>query len=163
MQTAEISRDASPLLDRIDLRILSLLQSHGRFTNQDLAEKVGLTQSACLRRAQSLKARGFIKRFIGRLDGRKLGFGVEAFLLVTLRSQSAVEIAKYTALFGSADIVRDCSVVTGMADFVLHCVCRDQETLKRFVDGLSLGASVRQLDVKSEVKREPGIPLPFVR
>src|SRR5262245_39788186 len=71
-------------LDPADLRILTVLQDEGRIPNVDLAERVGLSPSPCLRRTKQLEAEGTIRGYAALLDRKRLGFGVEAFVQVSL-------------------------------------------------------------------------------
>ena len=71
-------------LSASDLRILRALQADGRIANVDLAARVGLSPSPCLRRTKQLEASGIIRSYAALLDRKKLGFGVEAFVQVSL-------------------------------------------------------------------------------
>ena len=81
---------ASPKLDRIDVKILAALQSEGRISNVDLAERVGLSQSPCLQRVKRLEKAGYIRRYEAVIDLARLGDFVTVFTEITLASHTLI-------------------------------------------------------------------------
>ena len=77
----------NPELDIFDRRILDALQTDGRMTNSDLAEKIGLSPSPCLRRVRQLESRGMISGYVALLDPQAIGLSVSAFVRVRLDQQ----------------------------------------------------------------------------
>ncbi len=123
---------AEIVLDPADLRILGVLQTEGRIANVDLAERVGLSPSPCLRRTRQLEADGTIRAYVALLDRKRLGFGVEAFVQVSLeRHQDRYDKAFREAVLGHPEIV-GCYVMTGEMDYLLHVLARDLEAYGRF-------------------------------
>ena len=76
------------ILDRLDRKILNVLQRDGRIANADLAEKIGLSPSACLRRMRALEETGVIDSYVALLDQRKLGRRMDVFVEISLTGQS---------------------------------------------------------------------------
>jgi Lrp/AsnC family transcriptional regulator, leucine-responsive regulatory protein len=150
-------------LSPTDLRILRVLQSDGRISNVDLAERVGLSPSPCLRRTRQLEAEGAIRGYVALLDHKKLGFGVEAFVQVSLeRHQDRYDRAFRDAVRGHGEIV-GCYVMTGEMDYLLHVLAQDLEAYGRFtLDVLLKMPGVK--DVRSSlalevVKNSTALPL----
>ena len=115
-----------------DLRIMQVLQTEGRIANVELAERVGLSPSPCLRRLKQLEASGLIRGYAALLDRKRLGFGVEAFVQVSLeRHQDRFDKAFRKAVLSHPEIV-GCYVMTGEMDYLLHVVARDLEAYGRF-------------------------------
>ncbi len=116
----------------VDLKILQVLQLEGRIANVELAERVGLSPSPCLRRLKQLEASGLIRGYAALLDRKRLGFGVEAFMQVSLeRHQDRFDKAFRKAVLSHPEIV-GCYVMTGEMDYLLHVVARDLEAYGRF-------------------------------
>ena len=125
-------------LNSADLRILSVLQAEGRIANVDLAERVGLSPSPCLRRTKQLEGSGAIRGYVALLDRKRLGFGVEAFVQVSLeRHQDRYDRAFREAVLSHPEIV-GCYVMTGEMDYLLHVLARDLEAYGRFTLGVLL-------------------------
>ncbi|MEJ0043950.1 MAG: Lrp/AsnC family transcriptional regulator, partial [Rhizomicrobium sp.] len=121
--------------DAIDRHILSELYANGRIQNSDLAKRVGLTASPCLRRIQMLEAKGYIRGYHAELDSRRLGFAVAGFVFVELASQSRAEIRRFEDRVRTWPDVRECSALSGEVDFLLKCVARDALSFEAFVQG----------------------------
>ena len=121
-------------LDRIDRQILSLLQSDGRMTNVDLAERVGLTAPPCLRRVRALEEMGAIRGYHAELDAATLGFPITVFAMVSLKSQAEHDLAAFESHVAAIPEVRECHMLNGEIDFVLKIVASD---LKGFQDILT--------------------------
>jgi len=119
-------------LKPVDLRILRVLQIEGRMPNVELAERVGLSPSPCLRRLKQLEASGILRGYAALLDRKRLGFGVEAFVQVSLeRHQDRFDKAFRKAVLSHPEIV-GCYVMTGEMDYLLHVLARDLEAYGRF-------------------------------
>ena len=119
-------------LKPVDLRILRVLQIEGRMPNVELAERVGLSPSPCLRRLKQLEASGIVRGYAALLDRKRLGFGVEAFVQVSLeRHQDRFDKAFRKAVLSHPEIV-GCYVMTGEMDYLLHVLARDLEAYGRF-------------------------------
>ena len=85
-------------LDRIDRRILSDLQEHGRMTNVELAKRAGISAPPCLRRVRALEKAGFIRGYHADLNAEALGYSVTVFALVGLTSQAEADLKAFETL-----------------------------------------------------------------
>ena len=150
-------------LDRIDRKILNLLQNDARLTYQQIAEAVSLSASPCLRRIKRLEAAGIIKRYVALLDPQKLGLGLLAYVSVKLEKRSANTLQSFRAVVHSWPEVVACYAMTGDMDYLLRVHTSDLEHFTRFVmDRLMTLPEV--MDVKSSfalerVKDTSALPL----
>ncbi len=151
-------------LDRTDLLLLAELQRNCRQTNAELAERVHLSPSACLRRVQRLEREGVIAGYRAELDPEKLGLGLQAFVRVRLGRHDAAAVAAFAEFAAGWDEVVACHALTGDMDYLLQVVVRDLEHFSRFlldnVLALAGGADVNSSFVLRTVKRFRGLPLP---
>lgn len=150
-------------LDRIDLLLLAELQRAGRQTNAELAERVHLSPSACLRRVQRLEREGVIAGYRVELDPERLGLGLQAFVRVQLARHDADAIAAFTGFVNEWDEVVACHALTGDMDYLVHVVVRDLEHFSRFLLDRLLNqtgvADVNSSFVLRTVKAFRGLPL----
>lgn len=109
-------------LDAIDRAILDCLQADGRISNQELAERVGLSPSPCLRRVRLLEAAKIISRYVTLLDPEALGLIVTAFVRVRLSEQSDHRLARFEAAVAALPEVMECYLTTGEGDYQLRVV-----------------------------------------
>ena len=109
-------------LTDVDMRILEALQADGRLTNVDLAERVGLSPSPCLRRVKALEARGLIKGYVALLDRRAIGLGVMAFVEVQVERNSDTAAEGFIGALERESAVVACYAMTGPYDYLLQVV-----------------------------------------
>ena len=151
-------------LDRTDLQLLAALQGEGRLTNAELAERVHLSPSACLRRVQRLERDGVIAGYAARVDAERLGLGLQAFVRVQLARHDAASIDAFSAFVEQWEEVVACHALTGDMDYLLHVAVRDLEHFSRFLlDRLLAQAGVADVNssfVLRTVKAFRGMPLP---
>ena len=150
-------------LDRIDRNILRDLQVHGRITNVELANRVGISAPPCLRRVRALEEAGYIRGYHAELEPSALGYNVTVFAQVGLHSQSEPDLVAFESLINSWPEVRDCHMLAGETDFLLKIVAQDWETYQKFVTQ-KLTAAPNVANVKSALtirasKQEAGIPV----
>ncbi|HEY2344797.1 MAG TPA: Lrp/AsnC family transcriptional regulator [Xanthomonadaceae bacterium] len=149
--------------DRIDLAILAVLQQEGRLTNAELAERVNLSASACLRRVQRLEADGVVDGYAARISPAAVGLGLQAFVRVQLRSHDAVSVQTFVERVGAWDDVVACHALTGDMDYLMHIVVEDLEHFSRFLlDHLLNDSGVADVNssfVLRTVKQERALPL----
>ena len=112
-------------VDKIDKSILSVLQEDARITNLDLAKKVGLSASACLRRVSSLESAGIIQSYNAEFDLSKLGHDVLVLVRITLQGQSAVMMAEFDAAARQVPQILACFLIAGEEDYLLRIAARD--------------------------------------
>ncbi len=150
-------------LDIIDWRILKELQADGRITNLALAQRVGISAPPCLRRVRALEEAGYITGYHADVDGRMLGFELDAFAMVGLHSQAEPDLRAFENRVLSWPLVREAYMMSGETDYVLKCVAPDLTTFQNFVlQELTAApnvASVKTSLAIRRVKRESGIPI----
>ena len=119
-------------IDRINQQILRQLSQNGRISNLELAEKVGLSPSACLRRVQELEREGIIAGYRAVTDKGKLGIGFTAYVAVGLNNHSkASQEAFERAISRSAEVV-ECHNITGTVEYLLRIEAADLAAYKVF-------------------------------
>ncbi|MEL7042289.1 MAG: Lrp/AsnC family transcriptional regulator [Pseudomonadota bacterium] len=121
-----------PVLDRISHDILRTLESDGRISNIDLAARVGLSPSACLRRVQDLERTGIIKGYRAALDREKLGVGITAFVMVGLSAHLSKDARAFERAMEAAPQVRECHNITGAVEYLLRVEVADLPAYKDF-------------------------------
>ena len=116
------------ILDRIDRQILEVLQQEGRINNQDLADRVGLSPSPCLRRVRALEESGLIKGYRALLDAKKLGLSLMALVYISMDRHTPERFENFEAAIGLLPEVLECLLITGQdADYQLKVVVRDMD------------------------------------
>lgn len=118
-------------LDVIDRRILAVLQTDGRIANADLADKVGLSASACLRRMRALEESGIIARYVALLDQTKLGRRMDVFVEISLVGQSNEVLEAFEKAVARATEVMECFLMAGDADYMLRVTASDPLDFER--------------------------------
>ncbi|MCF7223627.1 Lrp/AsnC family transcriptional regulator [Marilutibacter chinensis] len=151
-------------LDRTDLLILAELQRSGRQSNAELAERVHLSPSACLRRVQRLEREGVIAGYRAEVDPERLGLGLQAFVRVQLADHGADAISAFSRFVNDWDEVVACHALTGDMDYLLHIAVQDLDHFSRFLLDRLLNqsgvADVNSSFVLRTVKAFRGLPLP---
>lgn len=152
----------SSKLDQIDRKILAELQADGRMTNVELARRVGISAPPCLRRVRHLEENGLILGYHSRVNGRALGFEVQVFAMVGLKSQAESDLTEFEERCRNWPLVRECHMLNGEVDFILKCVAPDLLSFQEFLTGQLTAAenveSVKTSLVIRGAKDEPGIP-----
>ncbi|MGQ0610470.1 MAG: Lrp/AsnC family transcriptional regulator [Paracoccaceae bacterium] len=152
---------AQSKLDQIDRQILAQLQADGRMTNVELASRVGISAPPCLRRVRTLEEAGYIRGYHADIDPRELGFEVQVFAMVRLRSQAEADLSAFEGLCRAWPLVRECHMLNGEIDFILKCVAPDLSTFQNFLTENLLKAdnvaSVKTSLVIRCAKDEPGL------
>lgn len=119
-------------IDRISERILRELGRDGRISNLALAERVGLSPSACLRRVQALEAAGVIRGYRARIDRGRLGQGFLAYVTVGLSTHTKAAQEAFERAMAAAPQVRECHNVTGSVEYILRVEAHDLTAYKAF-------------------------------
>nr|WP_321443279.1 Lrp/AsnC family transcriptional regulator [uncultured Cohaesibacter sp.] len=130
-------------LDQHDIKILQILKDEGRITNQALSDQIGLATSPCWRKMRQLEESGIIEGYSVRLNRRKIGLGVQAFIRVKIDSHSEAEAEQFASEVMQLDQVVACYSIAGDADFLLQVVARDLDSYSDFA--------------MNEIRRLPGI------
>ena len=119
-------------LDAVDRKILALLQADGRMSLAELAEKVGLSPSPCLRRVRMLED-GVISRYVAVLDQRAVGLPVSVFVSIKLEKQRQESLDRFEKAVARWPEVLECYLMTGPRDYWLRVVVPDLDAYERFV------------------------------
>lgn len=120
-------------MDAIDQRIVSILQTEGRITNLDLADRVGLSPSPCLRRVRLLEESGVIRGYGAQIDRQRAGLDLTVFISVHLERHGEDNAERFRNAVQAMPEVIACYIVSGERDFLLQVVCLSFETFRRFV------------------------------
>ncbi|MFK7869058.1 MAG: Lrp/AsnC family transcriptional regulator [Roseobacter sp.] len=119
-------------IDEKSEEILRELTRNGRISNIELADRVGLSPSACLRRVQDLERRGIIKGYRAVLDRAALGSGFVAYIGVGLKDHTKASQEAFERGISHAPEVRECHNITGTIEYLLRIECADLPSYKRF-------------------------------
>lgn len=119
-------------MDAVDRKILAVLQEDGRISNADLADRVRLTQSPCLRRVRRLEEAGVIRGYAAQVDPESLGFGFQVFVSVSMQAEDQGAIATFEQQLGELVEVLEAYRLFGEPDYLLRVGCKDIESYERF-------------------------------
>jgi Lrp/AsnC family leucine-responsive transcriptional regulator len=117
--------------DRYDKAILQLLQREGRVTNSGIAERVNLSESACLRRIRALEESGLIEGYAAVINQQKAGFPVNVFVNITLDRQEQSDLSAFEDAVRKIPEVMECYLMTGDHDYLLRVVVADTSDFER--------------------------------
>jgi DNA-binding Lrp family transcriptional regulator len=150
------------VLESKDRQVLAELQRDSRLTMQDLAEKVGMSTSACWRRVKSLEAEGVIDRYAVIINAKKAGFGLSSMVHVSLARHEQKNVDHFIREVSRHPEVLECFATSGEADFHLRVVVEDMDAYNRFLDDFVFklpGVSqVRSNIVLKEIKTDTALP-----
>lgn len=118
-------------MDKVDKSILSELQSDGRLTNAELAERVNLSASACHRRVKSLEETGIIAKYVAILSARKVGRKTSVFVQVTLDNQRRETLEKFESAVEQVEEVMECYLMGGQSDYNMRVLVADPTEYER--------------------------------
>jgi len=124
-------------LDAIDQRILSALQKDGRLSNVQLADKAGLSESACLRRVRLLEQNGIIDKYVMLVDQTAIGKPGNVFVRVTLEGQQLEKLQQFEKEIVNVKEVMECYLMSGDSDFLLRVIVRNNEDYMRIHNRLT--------------------------
>lgn len=118
-------------LDRSDRAIVQALQHEGRIANSALAEKVSLSESACLRRVRSLEEAGLIEGYTAIINQERAGYPVNVFVSITLERQDQTDLSAFEQAVRRIPEVMECYLMTGDYDYLLRVVVADTADFER--------------------------------
>ncbi len=152
-------------LDGFDRRILEILQHEGRISNQELAERIGLSQSPCLRRVRALEENGLISGYRAMVDAQKLGLTLFALIHISMDRHTPERFANFDATVSALPEVLECLLITGQdADYQLKVVVKDmeayQELLLNKITRIEGVTGVHSSFVMRQVVARTALPLP---
>lgn len=150
-------------LDIIDRRILRELQSDGRLQNVELARRVGLSPSACLRRVRQLEDNGTIQRYVAQLDANRVDAGCTVFARVWLTGQDQDTVTHFVQAVQALPEVMECHLMAGDCDFLLRITVKDLNAYRRFqVEHLNCIRGVQNVKTEipmQQIKQSSELPL----
>ncbi len=118
-------------MDTYDRAILDLLQREGRVTNVQLANRIHLSESACLRRVRTLENAGLIERYTAVVNQQKAGVPGNVFVSITLQRQDQADLQSFEEAVGDVPEVIECYLMTGEFDYLLRVVVSDAADFER--------------------------------
>lgn len=140
-------------MDRLDDAILRQLRTDGRLTNVELAERVRLSPSACLRRVRALEAAGVITGYHARVDAEAVGRGFEVLVHTIMRINDRETVEAFEAAVTQLDEVRECRRMFGDPDYLLWVAVADAAAYERFyMTGLSVLPGVARMTSQLPMK-----------
>jgi Lrp/AsnC family leucine-responsive transcriptional regulator len=150
-------------LDRTEKEILQVLQTEGRISNVELAERVGLSESPCFRRVKRLEESGLIRGYSANLDQRQLGLQVTAFVQVSLDKQDDKKQRDFLTRVEAEEHIVECHAMSGSADFLLKVLAYSMDHFSE----LSMQRILKFPGVKNmesnfslmAIKQSPALPL----
>jgi Lrp/AsnC family leucine-responsive transcriptional regulator len=123
-------------LDRYDHRILMELQRDGRISNQELADRIGLSPSPCLRRVRALEEAGIIRGYTALLDPKTLGLNLTAIVSISMDKHTPERFERFEIAVAAIPEVQECLLITGRdADYQLKVVVRDMDAYQELLLG----------------------------
>ena len=151
-------------LDPTDKKILMVLQGEGRIGINELAERIGLSPSPCLRRVRLLQKAGIIARYVAMIDQKAVGLPISAFVSIKMESQREQSLTRFGKAIERWPEVLECYLMTGPRDYLLRVVVSDLAAYERFLkqkltklDGI---ASIESSFALEQVKYSNVLPLP---
>ena len=150
-------------LDSFDLKLLTELQANGALSNQELADRVGLSPSPCLRRVKRLEREGYIDGYRAALRRARVGLGVSVFVGVKIDGHANERALKFEKAVAALPEVIACHLVSGESDYFLEVVVPDLEHYQQFLVGKLLNLPIVK-EVKSNIALQTikaGAPLPL--
>jgi Lrp/AsnC family transcriptional regulator, leucine-responsive regulatory protein len=149
--------------DPIDRRIIAEMQANARLSNVELADKVGLSPSPCLRRVKRLEQEGYIEGYRAVLRRDRVGLGFSVFVGVKIENHANARALKFEEAVAAMPEVIACHLVSGEADYFLEVVVPDLEHYQRFLVGKLLNLAIVR-EVRSNIAIQTlkaGAPLPL--
>jgi Lrp/AsnC family leucine-responsive transcriptional regulator len=150
-------------LDAIDRAILTELQREGRLSNLELAQRVHLSPSACLRRVKALEDSGVIAQYVAMVNPRAVGKHGVSFTIINLETMNTSQLQAFERAVKDQPEVLDCFYVAGSNDYLIRFVYRDAEDLERFHSEVLMRlpgvARSNSLLVLRTVKKTTALPL----
>lgn len=123
----------SDKLDKIDLKILRILQENSKITNLDLSKKIGLSPAPTLERVKKLEQTDVIESYHAKVSPQAIGLNVKTFVLVSLAWKKENALNQFLEKIMEIDEVTECYIITGEADFLMKVVCKDIPTYEQLL------------------------------
>ncbi|MGB3184177.1 MAG: Lrp/AsnC family transcriptional regulator [Cyclobacteriaceae bacterium] len=155
---------ATVKLDKIDRKILEILQNNGRITNAQLSKEIGLSPAPTLERVKKLENSGIIKSYHAKLDMEKIGLGVSTFVHVSLKGHNKENIDVFIKEINQIEEVIECHHITGSGDFFLKIIAKDivsyQNLMLEKVSEITVVDNLQTMVILSTFKDSKALPIP---
>lgn len=150
-------------IDKIDKKILEILQRNAKITNAQLSKEIGLSPAPTLERVRKLEAKGIISGYNAKLDMSKIGLGVSTFVMVTLKGHNKKNLVSFLDKIKNINNVIECHHITGSADFILKVVSENiesyQELMLETVSEIEVTDSLQSMVILSTFKDSKVMPI----
>jgi len=120
-------------MDKVDRKIIRALQANARLSNQELAERVSLSPSPCLRRVRKLEEDGILAAYTAKVDQEQYGLPMNVFVSVQLEKQNDNSIKEFETGINALDQVMECYLMTGSRDYLMRVVSADLKSYEAFI------------------------------
>ncbi|MFL3000899.1 MAG: Lrp/AsnC family transcriptional regulator [Cytophagales bacterium] len=150
-------------LDKIDKKILIILQRNAKITNSKLSKEIGLSPAPTLERVRKLESNGIISGYHAKLDKSKLGLGVSTFVMVSLKVHNKKNLLSFLDKIKDLENIVECHHITGSADFILKVVAENiesyQDLMLEKINEIEVADSFQSLVILSTFKDNKVIPI----
>ena len=150
-------------LDKIDKKILIILQRNAKITNSKLSKEIGLSPAPTLERVRKLESNGIITGYHAKLDKSKLGLGVSTFVMVSLKVHNKKNLLSFLDKIKDLENIVECHHITGSADFILKVVAENiesyQDLMLEKINEIEVADSFQSLVILSTFKDNKVIPI----
>lgn len=150
-------------MDKLDIKILDLLQNDGRMSNVDISENIHLSPPQCLRRVRVLEEQGVIRRYAALVVPATVGLDVTAFVALSLDRAQFKQVREVESVIRAFPEIIECYTVSGDFDYLLKIASRDLKSLSHFLTDRLMQvpgvAGLRSMICLEEVKPLSALPL----
>ncbi len=151
-------------LDKIDRKILEILQSNAKITNAQLSKDIGLSPAPTLERVKKLETSGIISSYHAQLDTDKIGLGVQTFVQVSLKGHNKQNIDLFLNQINNIPEVIECHHITGSGDFILKIISSDIQSYQKLmlekVSEIEVVDGLQSMIILSTFKDSKVMPVP---
>ena len=155
---------ATPKLDKIDRKILDILQANAKITNAQLAQDIGLSPAPTLERVKKLEQSGIIKSYHAKINSEVVGLGVNTFVMASLKGHNRDNIEKFINAINTIEEVIECHHITGSSDFILKVIAKDinayQHLMLEKVSNIEVVDNLQSMVILSTFKDSKILPIP---
>jgi len=152
-------------IDKIDYRILQILQTNSKITNLELSKRIGLSPAPTLERVKKLETSGVIESYHAKVNPQALGLQVRTFVLVSLAWQKENALENFLRKIETIEEITECYIITGDADFLLKIICKDlaayEQLLFKTLSQIDQIERLKTLMTLSVVKDEKVLPFDY--
>lgn len=152
-------------IDKLDSRILQILQENSKITNLDLSKRIGLSPAPTLERVKKLENNGIIESYHAKVNEHALGLQVRTFVLVSLAWKKENALEHFMKQIEQIQEITECYIITGDADFILKIICKDlasyEQLLFKTLSQIEQIERLKTLMTLSVVKDEHVLPFDY--